>query len=68
MGHKFVCHLLSNGTGFLQNNKGPRMGPWGTPQVREATGEEAFLITTETVLFNKYELNPVSLTPAHLSK
>ena len=31
----------------LQYNKGPRMEPWGTPQVRVATEQEALPVITE---------------------
>lgn len=44
------------------------MEPWGTPQARGATEEEASPVITEYVLFHKYDLNQskaVPLRPFH---
>lgn len=58
MGHKYACQLRNNDTEFyvhvwpsgsmyMQNNRGPRIEPCGTPQVRQATEEEASPNPTE---------------------
>lgn len=47
------------------------MEPWGVPQVREASKDEATLMITENVMLDKYDLNQSKaafLTPAHFSK
>ncbi len=42
MGHKIACHPHNYMSPCMsQNNRRPRMEPWGTPQGRGATEEEA---------------------------
>ena len=40
-----------------KNNKGPKMDPWGTPQLTIEESGSSLFIVTRWVLLSKYDLN-----------
>lgn len=60
-------HNVITETRFNRENKiGPRIEPWGTPQVKRIELDENVSISTEKLLFVRYDanqFNPVSQMP-----
>ncbi|MGL5902454.1 MAG: hypothetical protein ACRCZO_07160, partial [Cetobacterium sp.] len=47
---------------YKGNKIGPRIEPWGTPQVTETELDENSLISTEKLLFVRYDANQSNAT------
>ena len=53
----YLRMMEPRGSMYSEKRMGPRMDPWGTPQVRGAGEEEAVPISTVKDLLCRYDLN-----------